>query len=131
MIAAGAIFCKRPTIQPMPAFRTDGRTGRWYGRINMLDDDHGALFESPYSQHQSSRCARIQLAPANLHWCSDDMLGHLSDLSRKYAVLCTCTCWRRRIRRIMHAGAAAASPLNTLIASVCSSRGRRSATVYG
>jgi 5-methylthioadenosine/S-adenosylhomocysteine deaminase len=59
---------------------------RWYGRINMLDDDHIVLFESLYGRHQSSRRAKIQLAPANLHWCSDEMLGRLSDLSRKYAV---------------------------------------------
>ena len=59
---------------------------RWYRRINMSDDDYVTLFESLYGKHQSSRRGKIQLAPANLHWCSDDMLGLLSDLSRKYAV---------------------------------------------
>ncbi len=59
---------------------------RWYGRINMSDDDYLALFESLHGTHQTSRRGRIQLAPANLHWCSDEMLGRLSDLSRKYNV---------------------------------------------
>ncbi len=59
---------------------------RWYGRINMSDVDYLSLFESLHSTHQSSRRGKIQLAPANLHWCSDDMLGRLSDLSRKYNV---------------------------------------------
>ena len=59
---------------------------RWYGRISMSDDDYVALFEQLYGQHQQSRRARVQLAPANLHWCSDDMLGRLSDLARKYNV---------------------------------------------
>jgi cytosine/adenosine deaminase-related metal-dependent hydrolase len=59
---------------------------RWYGRISMSDEDYALLFENLHGQHQKSRRARIQLAPANLHWCSDDMLGRLSDLSRKYDV---------------------------------------------
>jgi 5-methylthioadenosine/S-adenosylhomocysteine deaminase len=63
-----------------------GPMGRWYGRISMSDQDYVALFEQLYGQHQDSRRARVQLAPANLHWCSDDMLGRLSDLSRKYNV---------------------------------------------
>jgi 5-methylthioadenosine/S-adenosylhomocysteine deaminase len=63
-----------------------GPMRRWYGRINMSDEDYVTLFENLHSQHQKSRRARIQLAPANLHWCSDDMLAQLSDLSRKYNV---------------------------------------------
>jgi 5-methylthioadenosine/S-adenosylhomocysteine deaminase len=59
---------------------------RWYGRIKMADQDYVDLFENLYGQHQSSRRGKIQLAPANLHWCSDSMLGLLSDLSRKYNV---------------------------------------------
>jgi 5-methylthioadenosine/S-adenosylhomocysteine deaminase len=59
---------------------------RWYGRLSMSDEDYTLLFENLYSRHRKSRRARIQLAPANLHWCSDDMLGRLSDLSRKYDV---------------------------------------------
>ncbi|HVY13727.1 MAG TPA: amidohydrolase family protein, partial [Rhodopila sp.] len=59
---------------------------RWYGRIDMSDDDYIALFETLYGSHQASRRGKVQLAPANLHWCSDAMLGRLSDLSRKYDV---------------------------------------------
>ncbi len=58
----------------------------WYGRLHMSLDDYVALFEGLYAQHQTSRRARIQLAPANLHWCSDDALTRLADLSRRYNV---------------------------------------------
>ena len=59
---------------------------RWYDRFELSLDDYGALFESLHGQHQASRRAKIQLAPANLHWCSDPALRLLSDLSRRYNV---------------------------------------------
>lgn len=59
---------------------------RWYDRFELSLQDHGGLFEGLYRQHQSSRRAKIQLAPANLHWCSDQALTLLSDLARKYNV---------------------------------------------
>ncbi|WP_428484216.1 amidohydrolase family protein [Rhodopila sp.] len=59
---------------------------RWYDRFELSLDDHIALFEDLYGRHQTSRRAKIQLAPANLHWCSDAALTRLSDLSRTYEV---------------------------------------------
>ncbi len=35
------------------------------------------LFEELYRRHEGDERARIQLAPANLHWCSDDALERL------------------------------------------------------
>jgi 5-methylthioadenosine/S-adenosylhomocysteine deaminase len=59
---------------------------RWYDRLELTLDDYMALFESLHGQHRSKPRARIQLAPANLHWCSDAALTRLSGASRKYGV---------------------------------------------
>lgn len=45
-----------------------------------------ALFEELRSVHGRKDRIRIQLAPANLHWCSDKLLGEIGDLSRKHDV---------------------------------------------
>ena len=36
-----------------------------------LDNDI-ALFEVLYGRYRDARRVKVQLAPANLHWCSDD-----------------------------------------------------------
>jgi cytosine/adenosine deaminase-related metal-dependent hydrolase len=59
---------------------------RWFDRIKMGLDDSMALFANLHGRHQNKRRVKIQLAPANLHWCSDRALGLLSDASRKYGV---------------------------------------------
>ena len=44
--------------------------------------------------------ARVQLAPANLHWCSDEALGRAARLvGQVRRAACTCTWWRRPTRR--------------------------------
>src|SRR5258708_3191204 len=58
----------------------------WYDRFQLNLDDHVALFEALHSRHHNKRRVKVQLAPANLHWCSDEALGKLSDTSRKYNV---------------------------------------------
>ena len=63
-----------------------GPMQRWYDRFQLSLDDYIALFEGLYGRHHNKRRVKIQLAPANLHWCSDDALGRLSDTSRKYGV---------------------------------------------
>ncbi|MBS0559034.1 MAG: amidohydrolase family protein [Proteobacteria bacterium] len=63
-----------------------GPTQRWYDRFQLSLDDHIALFENLNAAHQAKERAKIQLAPANLHWCSDEMLGRLADTSRRYGV---------------------------------------------
>ena len=59
---------------------------KWYDRLELTLDDYMSLFESQISRYRDDRRARIQLAPANLHWCSDDALRRLSDASSRHDV---------------------------------------------
>ena len=63
-----------------------GPMQRWYDRFQLSLDDSVALFEGLHSRHHDKSRVKIQLAPANLHWCSDDALARLSDTARKYGV---------------------------------------------
>jgi 5-methylthioadenosine/S-adenosylhomocysteine deaminase len=63
-----------------------GPMQRWYDRFQLSLDDCIALFEGLHGRHHNKSRVKIQLAPANLHWCSDDALGRLSDTARKYGV---------------------------------------------
>src|SRR5204862_5108762 len=63
-----------------------GPMQRWYDRFQLSLDDCIALFEGLHGRHHDKSRVKIQLAPANLHWCSDEALGRLSDTARKYAV---------------------------------------------
>jgi 5-methylthioadenosine/S-adenosylhomocysteine deaminase len=63
-----------------------GPMQRWYDRFQLSLDDYLALFESLYGRYHNKRRVKIQLAPANLHWCSDAALARLSDVSKKYGV---------------------------------------------
>jgi cytosine/adenosine deaminase-related metal-dependent hydrolase len=58
----------------------------WYDRFQLSLDDHIALFQSLYSRHHNKRRVKIQLAPANLHWCSDEALTKLAEAARTYRV---------------------------------------------
>ena len=49
-------------------------------------EDHVALFEDLYGRYNFRERSRIQLAPANLHWCSDRALSLLRDCSERYDV---------------------------------------------
>jgi 5-methylthioadenosine/S-adenosylhomocysteine deaminase len=57
---------------------------RWFDRFQMGLEDAMDLFANMHRKHQNKRRVKIQLAPANLHWCSDKALGMLSDASKKY-----------------------------------------------
>jgi len=63
-----------------------GPMQRWFGRFQLSLDDYIALFESLHGRHHNKRRVKVQLAPANLHWCSDAALGRLADTSKKYGV---------------------------------------------
>jgi cytosine/adenosine deaminase-related metal-dependent hydrolase len=63
-----------------------GPVQRWYDRFQLSLDDFIALFESLYAKHRDARRVKIQLAPANLHWCSDAALTRLAETSRRYDV---------------------------------------------
>jgi cytosine/adenosine deaminase-related metal-dependent hydrolase len=52
-----------------------------------IDDHHGIFTDLWEKCGRNTRDrARIQLAPANLHWCSDEALEALRDWSAKYQV---------------------------------------------
>ncbi|TXN03787.1 MULTISPECIES: amidohydrolase family protein [unclassified Methylobacterium] len=59
---------------------------RWFERFQMSLEDNFALFRSLHSGQAGAARAKIQLAPANLHWCSDAALEGLSGLSESYNV---------------------------------------------
>jgi len=58
----------------------------WFGRFKTSLEESMALFRDLHEQHHNKRRVRIQLAPANLHWCSDKALTALSEVSKKYNV---------------------------------------------
>jgi cytosine/adenosine deaminase-related metal-dependent hydrolase len=57
---------------------------RHFARFGMDLDDFMAMFENLHEQHHNKDRVGIQLAPANLHWCSDKALERLSETSKKY-----------------------------------------------
>jgi 5-methylthioadenosine/S-adenosylhomocysteine deaminase len=59
---------------------------RHFARFKAGLDDQMGLFRDLHEQHQSKGRVKIQLAPANLHWCSDKALTMLSETSKKYNV---------------------------------------------
>jgi 5-methylthioadenosine/S-adenosylhomocysteine deaminase len=63
-----------------------GPMQRWFDRFQLTLDDDMALFEGLYGRYRDHRRVKVQLAPANLHWCSDEALRRLADCSRQYDV---------------------------------------------
>ena len=59
---------------------------RWFERFKVSLEDAMGMFESLHAKHNNKSRVKIQLAPANLHWCSDKALGMLSETSKKYDV---------------------------------------------
>lgn len=49
-------------------------------------EENFILFETLHSQYQDYERIRIQLAPANLHWCTDDGLRMVREYADKYQV---------------------------------------------
>ncbi len=63
-----------------------GPMQRHFARFKTNMDETMDLFRMLYEKHQAKNRVKIQLAPANLHWCSDKALTALSDASAKYNV---------------------------------------------
>lgn len=59
---------------------------RHFARFGMDLDDFMALFANLHQQHNGKDRIGIQLAPANLHWCTDLALERLAETSRTYDV---------------------------------------------
>jgi 5-methylthioadenosine/S-adenosylhomocysteine deaminase len=57
---------------------------RHFARFPLTLADYGALFELLHAKHHHKERVKIQLAPANLHWCSDAALEVLADLSARH-----------------------------------------------
>ncbi|WP_108658499.1 amidohydrolase family protein [Acuticoccus kandeliae] len=57
-----------------------------FARFEMTLDDNMNMFETLRAQHHNKERVGIQLAPANLHWCSDEALERLSDMSERHDV---------------------------------------------
>jgi 5-methylthioadenosine/S-adenosylhomocysteine deaminase len=60
--------------------------GRHFDRFRLPAKDMVSLFEHLHAQHAGKSRVRMQLAPANLHWCSDQALELLADTSERYGV---------------------------------------------
>src|SRR6185503_16746971 len=57
------------------------------GQVIPLEDHLGIFTDLWEKCGRNTRArARVQLAPANLHWCSDEALGSLGEWSAKYQV---------------------------------------------
>lgn len=63
-----------------------GPMRRWFERFRLGLDDNIALFETLHRTHQNKGRVKIQLAPANLHWCSDAALKKLAETSERFGV---------------------------------------------
>ena len=70
-------------VASLPA-ELQGPMKRWFERFQLSLEDNLDLFRSLHSTHNSKRRVRMQLAPANLHWCSDNALAALAELSRSH-----------------------------------------------
>jgi cytosine/adenosine deaminase-related metal-dependent hydrolase len=63
-----------------------GPVQRWFDRFQLSLDDFFAVFEDLHARHHNKRRIKVQLSPANLHWCSDAALTRFADTARKYDV---------------------------------------------
>lgn len=59
-------------------------TAAWLARSQLVVEEQLQLFRNLWSKHAKSERIRIQLAPANLHWCSDSALTALAETSREF-----------------------------------------------
>jgi cytosine/adenosine deaminase-related metal-dependent hydrolase len=77
---ADDVFCARlpEGLKPRVEAMLRGRT--------LPVDDYFALLEQLLADNEGERLSRIQLAPANLHWCSDGALLRLEDTSRAHGL---------------------------------------------
>jgi cytosine/adenosine deaminase-related metal-dependent hydrolase len=59
----------------------------WHlSRFEASVDEYIELFHTLRADYSRSRLVELQLAPANLHWCSDGTLRKFADVSEKYDV---------------------------------------------
>jgi 5-methylthioadenosine/S-adenosylhomocysteine deaminase len=73
-------FVKRVPANLQPAL------AEWFSATTMPLEEHFAVFEDLYNRYNAGERTKVQLAPANLHWCSDRALSKLQEYSSKYQV---------------------------------------------
>ena len=64
-----------PDLQPMMR--------RHFERVSVPLEDHFTLYDELRARHAAKTRAAVQLAPANLHWCSDRALERLAEVSAR------------------------------------------------
>ncbi|HZU89028.1 MAG TPA: amidohydrolase family protein [Stellaceae bacterium] len=57
---------------------------RHFARFPLSLADYGALFAHLHARYRDQERVKIQLAPANLHWCSDQALTMLAEQAQRY-----------------------------------------------
>ncbi|MBV9782276.1 MAG: amidohydrolase family protein [Acidisphaera sp.] len=72
-------------LRSLPA-ELQGPMQNWFDRFQLSTGDYMALFENLHRRHDGRERVRIQLAPANLHWCTDAALAGLAELSERFDV---------------------------------------------
>jgi cytosine/adenosine deaminase-related metal-dependent hydrolase len=72
-------------VRRLPAHLQPGLS-EWFQQTSLSFEDQITLFEDLYRRYQGAARTKIQLAPANLHWCSDRALSLLGEYSSKYNV---------------------------------------------
>jgi cytosine/adenosine deaminase-related metal-dependent hydrolase len=63
-----------------------GPMQRWFDRFQVGLQGCMDLFQSLHGAHAGKERVRIQLAPANLHWCSDAALTAMAETSERFDV---------------------------------------------
>lgn len=58
---------------------------RWFERFTLPVSEQIAIFEELHRRYRDHSTAKVQLAPANLHWLSDEGLKSAAELSEKTA----------------------------------------------
>ncbi len=58
----------------------------WFQQASLPLEDNFALFEDLHRRYAGADRTRIQLAPANLHWCSDRALSLIGEYAARYRV---------------------------------------------
>jgi len=59
---------------------------KYFGGFQMPAKETVALFEHLYAKHAGKDRVRIQLAPSNIQWCTDEGLALLADKAQTYGV---------------------------------------------
>lgn len=77
---ADADFVKRLPAELQPAME------EWFQGVSLTLEDQMTLFDEMMDRFQGNSRQRIQLAPANLHWCSDKALEALRDAAETHNV---------------------------------------------